>query len=142
MLFAICAINAIWFIITSCNAIGFMLFIIAPMSIPCIIGIMPGAGAIPLLKAFTISCGIPPPRVTASILAWISSRACPPLPPLPPIRSNKLRPPSRCIARGPVGRSVRRALFGPCEGDGDRAEAARFCPDCDPEGSACWMAWL
>ena len=61
----------------------------------------------------------------------------------PPTRSRRLRElgfPSRSIARGPVGRSVRRDLFGG-PGEGERGGAARFFAAEVPGSAweiACW----
>ena len=47
------------------------------------------------------------------------------------------------MARGPVGKSILRDLFGwPGVGEGDRADAVRFCPVDEPDGSAWLIAWL
>ena len=117
---AICAMSAIWFIIISCSNIEF------------------AAGGIPpncAMAAKSMPFGMKPPAsilgsgelfVMLSIRAWISSREKPPefrMPAPgggagPPTRSNKLRDPcpcwpSRSIARGPMGTSVRRDLLGP-----------------------------
>jgi len=92
-----------------------------------------------------------------SILACTSSlwKFFCPRPAGPPTRSNKLRGfgcgfplvlgPSRYIARGPVGRSVRRDLLG-WVGEGERAEAVRFCAEFEDKGRAweiaCWYTPL
>ena len=62
---AICDIIAIWFIISSCNIIGFAM-LIAPMSIPG----MPAIGKPPFI---IIMFGSGEPFVMLSMRAWTSS---------------------------------------------------------------------
>ena len=113
---AICAISAIWFIIISCNIIG-----LAPVFIMS----MPG-GKPPFAAAIIISGDMPAMACCISGLGKPSWRG--------PMRSRRLR---WCggapfgtlsllrMARGPVGRSMRRILLG-WPGEGERAEAVRF----------------
>ena len=130
-----CCISAMLFMNISCNMMG-LAIAIALMSIP--------PRGIPGYPLAIIILGSDELLVMLSILAWISSRWCLLGPACPPIRSSKLRglppvPPSRCIARGPVGRSVLRDLLG-WLGEGERADAERFCEE--PEDvaweTACW----
>jgi hypothetical protein len=134
---AICAMSAMLLIIISCrnNGLAIPMFN-APMSpIPFTGGKPPAAGPPSASGALL---------VMLSIRAWMSSRGyrlgalLRMGPGGPPTRSSRLRElgfPSRSIARGPVGRSVRRDLFGG-PGEGERAGAARFFAVAEAFGSA------